>query len=256
MHDLIQHSLQVYQSAPAEVRVTPSIPILYFGDREAYQVSPLRIITVGLNPSLVEFPEENPFQRFPSARQIPITPAAIERALNAYFENSPYHRWFHSFEAILRGFRASFYRSRHLVHQPINRALHTDLLSPIATNPTWSNLSPMDKAILEEPGLDLWHSLIERLEPDLMLISVAEGHLTKICFERLSSWQIVHTVSRKVPYHFQYTRYRLRSGHVVNAIFGMAAQTPFGSVKSEVKARIGTIMADQMHYRDQRNIQL
>jgi hypothetical protein len=256
MHDLIQQSLQAYQAAPPAVRVAPSIPILYFGDRTAYQASPLRIITVGLNPSLVEFPAGNPFQRFPAAQLQPATPAAIENALNAYFETNGYHRWFNSFEAILRGFRASFYRDRHREHVPLNRALHTDLLSPVATDPTWSRLSAMVQANLERPGLDLWHTLVERLEPDLMLISVAQKHLAKIRFENPSPWQTVHTVPRNNPYHFRYARYQLRSGHVVNAIFGMAAQTPFGSVNGVDKASIGPIMADKLHYREQRSIRL
>jgi hypothetical protein len=47
--------------------VTPSMPILYFGDFDAYRASDIRVVTVGLNPSLAEFPVANPFSRFRSA---------------------------------------------------------------------------------------------------------------------------------------------------------------------------------------------
>ena len=50
---------------PSRVTVTPAAPILFFGDLAAYRASPLRVLTVGLNPSLHEFPDGNPFQRFP-----------------------------------------------------------------------------------------------------------------------------------------------------------------------------------------------
>ena len=30
--------------------VTPAVPILFFGDLDAYRASPLRVLTVGLNP--------------------------------------------------------------------------------------------------------------------------------------------------------------------------------------------------------------
>jgi hypothetical protein len=46
------------------VVVRPSILILYFGDSEAYRRSPLKIVTVGLNPSPREFPSSDPWERF------------------------------------------------------------------------------------------------------------------------------------------------------------------------------------------------
>ena len=48
-------------------RVTPAAPILFFGDLNAYRTSPVRVLTVGLNPSLHEFPVDEPFRRFPLA---------------------------------------------------------------------------------------------------------------------------------------------------------------------------------------------
>src|SRR4051812_23219231 len=50
-----------------EFVVKPSVPILFFGDLQRYLSSPVRIVTVGLNPSRIEFPCEARFQRFPEA---------------------------------------------------------------------------------------------------------------------------------------------------------------------------------------------
>lgn len=45
------------------------MPILFFGDGNEYFSSELKVITLGLNPSRAEFPEEDRFQRFGAARE-------------------------------------------------------------------------------------------------------------------------------------------------------------------------------------------
>jgi hypothetical protein len=44
--------------------VRPSVPILFFGDSRRYETSPLKVLTVGLNPSKLEFPAPDPFRRY------------------------------------------------------------------------------------------------------------------------------------------------------------------------------------------------
>ena len=129
LHSDAQRAIKL---APKNILVNPFMPILYFGDLCEFLVSPLRILTVGLNPSDAEFPVANPFERFPLAS---VSPALIPKALNEYFSIAPYKQWFNSLEPILTGFDASYYGNK------TNTAIHTDLLSPIATNPTWSKLS-------------------------------------------------------------------------------------------------------------------
>ncbi len=58
------------QAAASAARVSPSAPVLFFGDADAYDESPLRAVTVGLNPSLEEFQAGDPFCRFPLAAGI------------------------------------------------------------------------------------------------------------------------------------------------------------------------------------------
>lgn len=98
-------------------RVTPAVPILFFGDLDGYWVSPLRIVTVGLNPSRKEFG---------------------------------------SFEPLLNGARSSYYGEQPSV------ALHTDICSPVATDPTWSRLHDVARTTLEADGGRLWHEVAAR----------------------------------------------------------------------------------------------
>ena len=109
-------------------RVRPAIPILFFGDLDAYAGSPQRVLTVGLNPSRTEFPPEDPFQRFPLAEYSRSEDQQrYLDALSAYFATNPYSKWFRSFEPLLNGMSASYYD-----HQT-STALHTDICSPVAT---------------------------------------------------------------------------------------------------------------------------
>ena len=125
------------------------MPILFFGDLDAYRASPLHVVTVGLNPSLHEFPADEPFRRFPLAEgSLGREPSRYLDATSSYFRTDPYARWFSSaFEPLLNGMQASYYQGGG------STALHTDICSPVATNPTWSRLDEADRAALESgPG--------------------------------------------------------------------------------------------------------
>ena len=91
-------------------RVTPAAPILFFGDLDAYRTSPLRMLTVGLNPSLHEFPAAEPFRRFPLAGDsLGREPGRYLDAMSAYFRTDPYRSWFGAFEPLLNGAGSSYY---------------------------------------------------------------------------------------------------------------------------------------------------
>ena len=129
-------------------RVTPAVPILFFGDLDAYLTSPLRVLTVGLNPSLHEFPADEPFRRFPLAGNSGDgEPGRYLDAMSAYFHTDPYSSWFHAFEQVLNGAGSSYYTG-----EVASTALHTDICSPVATDPTWSKLPRVDRAALEGDG--------------------------------------------------------------------------------------------------------
>lgn len=247
MQALIAAAWQEYDSRRAQpFIVTPSIPILFFGDSQRYQRSTLHIITVGLNPSRVEFPTTSPFLRFPAA--LGLYPAILNgqgytayvQALNGYFSTEPYTAWFNSFEPILNGIGGSFYgRHQHTV-------LHTDLCSPLATDPTWSRLGGTDRLALQASGTNLWHDLVRYLEPDIIIVSVARGHLSSITFPTIQTYPSAHAIlqradgsTRVKPYQVEAKRVALSPNKSALLVFGEAANTPFGTVSTTDKMLIG-----------------
>ncbi len=82
-----QHLVEARDRHPS---VVPDVcaPVLYFGDLAAYRTSPLRVLTVGLNPSDREFPEQAPCNRSPGAA----AGLSYLSSLDAYFhhESAPW----------------------------------------------------------------------------------------------------------------------------------------------------------------------
>jgi len=249
--DIIQKSWQTYaQFEDQSFLVKPSIPILFFGDSKQYFSSEVKVITVGKNPSRFEFPEKDRFFRFSKAHGI--YPGIVEgryydeylQAINGYFHtppNHPYEPWFNSFEHVLAGLDGSYYGNAP------NTALHTDLCSPLATNPTWSNLPSEAQQRLLEQGTCLWHSLVEWLSPDLIIASVARSHLGRISFPQRDAWKVVYTVERTNPYNVELAELNLPDGKITRLAFGKAANTPFGTVAKVDKRKIGVALKDHMY---------
>lgn len=248
MRELSSASWLVYREAVElgiGALVRPSIPILFFGDDERYVSSPLKVVTVGLNPSRLEFPNGDPFLRFPAARQIdPREPApdAHLAALRAYFRVRPYNAWFRpAFEPILNGLAASYYDG-----MAPSTALHTDICSPLATDPTWTRLGNVGAA-LATAGVELWHRLMERLAPDVILISVARQHLDKIRFPELGMWESIHSIERRNPFTVRAVKLKVVPHKSTLLVFGRAANLPFGTVSADDKRRIGEAIGNALH---------
>ncbi len=253
---LICEAREVYDRIAGESFVVkPAIPILYFGDSQAYRASKVKVITVALNPSRIEFPERDRFERFPAARDIEHSESdkavtIIGRALDAYFGECPYRKWFDpSFEWLLNGLDVSYYGGKD------GTALHTDIGSPVATDPTWSGLRDEQRSKLQADGVALWHRLVEVLQPDVMIASIARWHLDKIQFAPVSSWTPVWSRPAKQngaisrPYHVEARRLRLASGKETLLVFGRAANQPFGVLSREHKRAIGRALQEVLHGR-------
>jgi hypothetical protein len=250
INGLIRDAWQVYtQFENQPFLVKPSIPILFFGDSNQYFRSERRVITLGLNPSRDEFPEHDRFSRFGAARNI--YPQILEgdfyseylQALSGYFRrppNDPYE-WFKSFEHLLSGLDCSYYGNCP------SAALHTDLCSPLATDPTWSNLSRETRCRLIQQGVGLWHSLVEWLSPDLIIASVARRHLERISFPQVDGWRVVYTLGRANPYKVELKRVSIAAGKNAWLVFGKAAQKPFGTVSNMDKHKIGLALKDNIY---------
>jgi hypothetical protein len=237
--DLVDRAWDLYAAAGAAI-VKPSIPILWFGDSTAYFNSPVRVVTVGLNPSREEFPGHDRFLRFPSARSLDTSDdplarrANYARALDDYFRTAPYRRWFdRGFERVLNGMAASYYDG-----QP-RRALHTDLFSALATDPTWGGLGDAAREALIQDGLPLWHDLMRALEPDVVIVSVARRHLDRISFPRLGNFHCVHREEQKRPFLTEAMPIEIVAGKKTTLAFGRCAQVPFGLVSFEAQRAIG-----------------
>lgn len=160
----------------------PSIPILWFGNYDEYVSSEKKILTVGLNPSSMEFKEKRSSTvfdvniRFPAASTLVnksvLTQQKIDlykRAMNEYFSiGTDYWTWFESFENILSAFNASYKLAN------IHRAIHVDIYTPIATNPTWGGLKKAhakDKQALLQNTEYNFEDFVDYLNPDIIIVS-------------------------------------------------------------------------------------
>lgn len=249
---LATQSIDLYfQMCKTNLPITrPSIPILYFGDRISYEKSARKVITVGLNPSHKEFPVEDRFLRFRKAEEISPNPnpdnnhvCLLLDSLNEYYKTEPY-RWFGCYEPILNGLNSSYYENDYP-----NRALHTDICSPLATDITWSKLDDISQKRLVHDGIRIWHKLVEILTPDVILISVARRHLENIEFKR-TRWresiritQDKYGEPRNNPYIVPTSTYKLNSNNGI-LVFGKAANIPFGLISNAQKRELGHTLLD------------
>lgn len=249
MRDLIDAAWANYRAFErSSFVVTPSIPILFFGDLQAYRRSERKIVTAALNPSRIEFPADDRFRRFRAVeglhdqmRQGQHHAGYIE-ALSSYFRCDPYRRWFNCFEPLLNGMHASYYGSHP------NVALQTDLCSPLATDPTWKGLDPTARQQLMADGVELWHRLIELLAPDMIVVSLAWAHVAKIRFGRATDWRVLATRrwrkdgTRLARPHIVQEQQIVVGHRRIPLIFARAAHKPLGFLTDDDKVRLGRMI--------------
>ena len=246
LNSLVTEAWKAFECAAPSSHVHPAMPILFFGDFEAYTASSVRVVTVGSNPSSAEFPEGS-FRRFPGCDGI--TAAEGERYLRGlcsyfYYDADPYRGWFRFYDVALGGAEASYYPGR----KP-STALHTDFGSPVATNPTWSGLGEPERRALQGKGGALWRRLLEILKPEIVLLSVARKDREYIGrhFPALNDWRRIHEFRRKIsgeprkhPYPVDARWYAI-TGEPSLFVYGAKAQTPFGSLSDKQKRRVGEL---------------
>lgn len=157
--------------------VKPSIPVVWFGNFDKYKISKKKIVTVAINPSYNEFPDDVPFSRFPAAKNLDqvnreLTKEELNRLIasyNEYFIRNPYKNFFkNGFEIVLQslppGAKASYG-----YHPSENTAIHIDCQTALATKEKWSGLkAAIQKGIRNE---DLFKRLLRYLDPDIILLT-------------------------------------------------------------------------------------
>ena len=248
LSELVRIARRLYEAnCGSEWVVSPAAPALFFGDLPRFEASQIRVATVGLNPSRLEFPSECPFRRFPGADSH--DESSYLSALFAYFRNSPYKSWFGFYEQALLGMGVSYYGALE------NVALHTDIGSVIPTDPTWSGLAPTIRRQLAHEGVTLWHCLLEHIQPDILLQSTARCWLGRIEWKPLTQWDKVHTFDmtgngehRKRPIELQVRWHSLDTGKPFLVAYVPAAQKPMAGLSHEQKRQAGRIVMERWQH--------
>ena len=155
-------------------------PILWFGDLYAYKQSKLKILTVGINPSGGEFPNDS-FERFPAWENLFSSDKYFE-GLNQYFnQDSPYNRsWFDPLAKKIS--LQDVWNGSYTNEKERNTVLHIDFHTPLATDPIWSGnkktgteLPKNVKKSLQEP--DYFRKLFDFLTPDIVFIGSGQWQI-------------------------------------------------------------------------------
>ena len=244
MGKLVADAWAEHEQAAGSCRVDPSIPILFFGDLEEYRRSELRVMTVGFHPSGREFPGDSPFERFPGGTGNDSTQNYLN-CLSSYFRVNPYRGWFHQYDAVLDGAQASYYAGKP------STALHTNFVSPIATNPTWGRLADPQREALLANGVPLWHRLLEHLKPHIVFLTISRELLAKIEFaSRQSDWQSLAVSAHAEPgsrsrsYAIDFRWHEIASNPSL-FIFDPSSRIPFGLFNHQLKTRIGELAREK-----------
>ena len=227
--------------------IKDSLPILYFGDIEAYFKSKYKVITAAINPSSAEFfyndsAKTISFARFPQFERIDkgrvlSNESALQylSALNGYFQmGNDYRQWFNRTPRnnLFAPFGTSYY------DDTPNRAIHTDTLSPFATFPAWSKLDSQIQRRFSEIGIALWHELIAILEPDIIFMSLNQKYISHIDFYRTFRGYIVYADKKyngeSLKMQYGYINLGDKTAHIFNE--SRTNQVPFNALGNEDSA--------------------
>ena len=226
-----------------------SMPIVFFGDIDNYIKQDYRIITAALNPSDIEFLNQNNENNYSCKHRFSDynnTTVSLEKSCKNYFKNNPYNKWFGQdnagFKPLLNGMGYCYYPNS----QNLKAVLHTDLCSPIATNPTWSKLTKNERNRLEINGFDLWKKLILELKPHLIILSVKKAYLESINSSPIYNFKKINNpidpiYSSNNTYKYEIIHYQ---GSIdtfkTNLLWGSAQNTPFQPFKNKIE--IGKVL--------------
>ena len=233
-HSLLKRAITHYNSVRVnDFVVKPSLPVLYFGDLKNYLASETKVISVSLNPSSAEFMDRKndtpSYFRFPDYEE---TAESLETSLSNYFKEKPYREWFgkesgsnSGFLPVLDGMGFSYYDV-----EDKETAIHTDLCSPIATNPTWSYLNKDQQDLLLEEGFHIWKKLIGEIKPNIIVMSTSKKYLEQLnptFIKRLEYKESNASEGRAATkYTVEYYEVEI-DGFKTNLVWGSSQNKPF-----------------------------
>ncbi|WP_204122130.1 MULTISPECIES: hypothetical protein [Levilactobacillus] len=170
-----QNDFEQKKKAFPDTTSVAKVPIAWFGNESAYQSSKRKILTIAVNPSDVEFVDEE--------TKLPVDPSRfpsdlkLEDSWNTYFEDpeqkrkedpNPYLNWFKNLEKELPYFNASYFKKYDKNGSPLNRAIHIDFESAIATTKKWSAIDPTQQSLISNH--DNFKCLFDYLDPDVAIL--------------------------------------------------------------------------------------
>jgi len=184
---LIDKYWKLFQTDGNNAVVEDSIPILWFGNLDAYFRSKHKVVTAALNPSFIEFYEKQSGAkgkdvRFQDAASLPNGEwddshyNTYVQAMNNYFCFNPYNRWFGHLESVLNCFDSSYYCMKADLS---NTAVHIDIHAPVATNPTWGKISKKEKDQITGRYHECFEDMMTFLNPEVLIVSAAQDVICK-----------------------------------------------------------------------------
>lgn len=233
-HSLLKRAITHYNSVRVnDFVVKPSLPVLYFGDLKNYLASETKVISVSLNPSSAEFMDRKndtpSYFRFPDYEE---TAESLETSLSNYFKEKPYREWFgkesgsnSGFLPVLDGMGFSYYDV-----EDKETAIHTDLCSPIATNPTWSYLNKDQQDLLLEEGFHIWKKLIGEIKPNIIVMSTSKKYLDQLnpTFIKRLEYKESNTSEGRAATKYTVEYYEVEiDGFKTNLVWGSSQNKPF-----------------------------
>lgn len=215
------------------------VPILWFGDMDAYFASEKKIVTVAVNPSKLEFQDDKGISSI--RYRFPETPAnydshnpqhfvAYKNAMDGYFKNNPYVKWFWHNEKVLRLFDVSYQGMLCSYKNDsgeafTNTALHIDLKAPAATDPVWGKLHLNDRNAIELIYAKYFDFMWRYLDPDILVVSTSAQNVKEALGINHGN-AVIHRTSKRgyVDLHVIDSPV---SGKRVNIVWGLNRNTPF-----------------------------
>lgn len=148
-------------------------PIPFFGN-----ISRAKIATLGINPSNLEFVDDNGLElksvsrRFNNLHSLNLNSwkdanenhlSSIINDCTNYFNRNPYDRWFKKLDYLISGTSYSYYF-------PSGEACHLDLV-PYATKSKWSTLSTTEQKLLLNKSIPILFFMLENFHIEALILN-------------------------------------------------------------------------------------